>query len=931
MLNEIPIPISIYDDDPYFEGVVGGVSHGQNNIDDDLILHLWVDTPPSSVKDAYTLHGKDDEYDNDGDDDQSVKSSKHNHQRKSKREYNPKHSAKKVHPRSHENLNSPEGKRKNSIDDSSIGGGDDNTPLLCKSHFFNGSSKYSNKSNSKSSKKPSSSSSFTKQNNNLYEYNKKLKQKTLFDILVDKKSSNNNTSQNINKKVLEESANAASSAYLQSKGLHEDDNSENNAVQMLYYYAVNLRKQMQLTKKADQSDDNNERSDLQVSDLVSHCLSSEQCPMGACVYVVYKKVLLFDRYMGGVVINKDDHQHLFLDESPRKQISSTNYDDPNGDNNNDSSMKCYVDLKSLPAIVLEHILAFADDEASGVLSQVCKAWHQEIGKTSPALWLNLLSRRNWPIPMMIEEDNDNKEDGSSFASIEETRNIFLNHKKIIRAVDVMFDGIEYLQQPASYDPPIRHTLAIQKFKDNKDTGSTCSGVHMWDDTTMIVAHQKECILSLQKAEKNVDRNLSLSMKEIIHIRVAPFPHSKKTSCELKSIALDNNFVLGFYEVNGLSNWFILLKREELLLNSAESILDRSVFQRYDLVQLLENSCNRSSSMDCISELLTTMDVGFEDVDVTLHSNIVSCGGGFFIFLIDILMPGDDEEGGEETTLDLVARAIVQFSTRSETFSWCTLIPPQMAHVSSGTKLSNFNMASRTIVCTSSVSHPTMILHCEKGGKMNVTIHEEDCRPPLGRWDDSDSIHRQSALSCTHAMFADVLNDEGEENSITTLTFFHLIADQNDNFTFLILKGVDKVSSLHTYGDYCVVVGCRGQTSDHDEFDGHWFGDESDQETTSGSLMIIVHIPSKVEIYRRFSKSSSFSDVTLTFGNDSGPNIFGVSGNKNVAISGQNLRDIKVSVSEKSNKNNKLNKVKKKKRSTKNNKKDGFARGMSLRG
>ena len=90
---------------------------------------------------------------------------------------------------------------------------------------------------------------------------------------------------------------------------------------------------------------------------------------------------------------------------------------------------------------------------------------------------------------------------------------FLNHKNIVQAVDVMFDGVEYLQSH-SHDPPIRHTMAIQKVKDNKDNRSTKTncGLHMWDDTTMIVAYGKECILSVLKAEKNDETSNSLSLK-----------------------------------------------------------------------------------------------------------------------------------------------------------------------------------------------------------------------------------------------------------------------------------------------------------------------------------------------------------------------------------------------------------------------------------
>ena len=99
-------------------------------------------------------------------------------------------------------------------------------------------------------------------------------------------------------------------------------------------------------------------------------------------------------------------------------------------------------------------------------------------------------------------------------------------------------------------------------------------------------------------------------------------------------------------------------------------------------------------------------------------------------MIDIYIPNDDdEEEGDEGDMDLAARAVVQFSTKSETLSWCALLPRQMLSTTRDMRLSNFDHTSRTIVCSSLATRPIMTLHCKKGGKMKFTLHEGDCFPP----------------------------------------------------------------------------------------------------------------------------------------------------------------------------------------------------------
>ncbi len=887
---------------------------GYGSANDELTIHLWVDTPPSSVKDTYRIDDLED------DSDHKFKSPKSG-KKASKRAYDPKHSSKKVHPRSHEhNISSPEGsKRKNSID--SCGGEGENDLLLDKNHFFHGFCKSSTKSSSKKASSSLSSTS-TKHKSLFYKYNKKLKQRSLFDILVYEESAVD--LQEASKKVLEESLNAATSTYFQSHGISEDDKSHDNAMQMVYYLEVDLRKQLQMLRKLN----GEKKSEVQVSELVSSALSSEQCPIGSCVYACYKRNLLFDRYRGGIVIGDNERQTL-VNNGDRKQ----QYCDDAPSNEKDPSI--HTDLNQLPVAILEHILAFAEDEASGVFSMVCKDWYREIGKTSPALWLNLLQRRDWPKSDLMEEADEHY-DGemmNSFEIVEESRSIFIRHKNITRAIDVMLDGIEYLQSNSS-DLPVRNTLVLHESKDSKTRGFVCSGLHHWDDTTMIFANGKECLLTLFKAERNDDVNTTLSCKQILSTRVAPIPHSKKTSCELTSFALDDQNILCMYEVGGSCDWLVLLKREELLLNSAETVLDKNSFHVFELVELFEKSYYDYGELDGLRDLFEN-DILPDHLEIFVDGDILSCGDGhYFIFLINICTHSTVEDDDEP--LRFIARAVVQFSVKKQCLTWGTCIPAKMAPATTKTILSNYDSTSRTIVCSSSPQHPVMVLLCEKGGSVLNYFHDEYCRFPRGVWDDPDRTERHkrmNVVSSTNAIFADHLTQE-EERKMMLLSFLNLQGEESDNlYSHLTLREIDQIFSLHVQGAYCIVIGGKEPNlndEDEDIFDGHWFGDDNERNR-AGCHIIIIHIPSRTEIYRRSSESSCFNGLSLSLDENMCPSVLGVTRDRNIVMSSQRLRDIKVSSSEKTTKSSKAAKPKKKKKAIKNNKKDGFARGMSLRG
>jgi len=888
---------------------------GDNNDDDDNILQLWVDAPPLSSKGLYqnyqvgtnatTENGK-----------ELIDDPSPSTKRKSKRAgYNKNNTPnKKIHPRSHENVHSTpdEGKGKKRSNSRDII--EEESLLLCKSHFFTGNCSLVNGTKSSSKK-----SSLKHQQCHLFHYGRQMK--TLADVSLankDDKDGNNEM-----KDILKCSADAAVRSIANTSNFEDEEGhgiAPTNSISMLYHIEINLVKGGQQLNNHNRKEER-ESKETSISDIVAFHLSREQCPIGSIVYTFLKKHLIFDRFNGGVIIEERLQDEIFQneqEENNRLRIGCSESGDIDTQN----------DLKDLPVAVLEQILEFLPDESSGILPMVCRGWNKEIGKTSPALWEFLLSRRNWAKPQLDNEGDD------ICIFTEECKKLFVSHKVICNAVNATIDAFSNF--PSDELPLSSNSLALSK--DLKENVSGCSSIRCWDTSACVVAYQKECVLSIFKAVRDPD--YTLSCKKILCIRVAPFPHSRKTSCELRSFDLDKESILCCYEVNGLSNWLTLVKRESLLLNSAESTLDNDAFQKYDLCRLMQHYCvSVANGMETIIALFASRNRDLDEIEASVHGQIVACES-HFNFLVNIFMPNDDEDTEIDTTVDMVqvARAIVQFSAKTESFTWCQLVPEELDPIMTDTLLSGYIPATKTLVCSSTLPSPIITIHTERRrGIMSTSIHG-DMLELLSQelltdgWELSELNQAERvAVSETHVILADALFHEENDSSKLVLSFLPIETIEYDKTSRIALKNVKYLLSMHVHGDYVTIICTIGPASNEDEFDGHWFGEE-DTQNQDKSQVIIVHIPSQKEIYRRvFSDQNiNVSKIKMIFGNSSLPTVFAAKDQK-VLISGLVLTDVKTEILQEKPKTSLKTKVKKKKKGFKNNKKDGFARGMSMRG
>ncbi len=866
----------------------------------DNILQLWLDVPPLSSGSLYR--------DNENEAATTTKNGKviddsPGTKRKPKRANHKNNTPnKKIHPRSHEKVTSTpdEGKGKKSNDV-------EGELLLCQSHFFTGSCCQENNTKSLSKK-----SSLKKHHQcHLFHYGRQMK--TLADVLLPKKNDKNvNTDM---KDILKRSAAAATRSSDNNEGEEGDGITTTNSMSMLYYIEINLAERELQTNNDNQGETENKETGI--SDVVTVTLSKEQCPIGSIVYASLKKYLIFDRFNGGVIIEEELQNEIFrgnLEGNNRLNIGSTSCGENNAEN----------DPTNLPVTVLEQILEFLPDESTGILSMVCKDWYREIGKTSPALWEFLLSRRKWAKPTFDEEGGDIN------IFTEQCKKLFVSHKIICNIIDNTLNGFADFptEEVVSFN-----TMAISK--DLKENVSSCSSIRCWDDSTCIVAYEKECFLSIFKAVRDADS--SLSCKQILCIRVAPFPHSRKKTCELRSFDLDEETILCCYEINGLCNWLTLVKRENLLLNSAESVLDKDAFQRFDLSRLMEDYCIAvTDGMENIISLFASQNRGLDEIEASVHGQTLTACEGHFIFLVNIFMPHEDEDDENDTRVDMmqVARAMVQFSVKKKSFTWCQLVPDDLDPIMTNTLLCSYHKpTTKTLICSSTLPSPIITINTERRRGITSTSMHGDMLESLSQqlltdgWELSDSLQLERvALSETHVILADALIHEESESSKLVLSFLPVETMKYDKTSRIILNDVKHLLSMRVHGDYVTCIIETG--SNDDEFDGQWFSEEQNQDL----YVIIAHIPSQLEIYRRaFSNQNcNLSRMKMIFGRDPMPTVFAAKDQK-VLISGLVLADVKTHTLPEKLKTSSKTKMKKKKKGFKNNKKDGFARGMSMRG
>ena len=549
-------------------------------------IHLWVDAIPNSRV------SKNDIVQDEIDEDKSSNSSSSKKNRKKKSSMQGPSSAKKAHPRSVV-------EEEDQVDDE---------PLLCRRYFFTNECT-GNKKTGKSKKSVQSCQ---------YGHNHhSSKHMTLAKALMNTTNSGLNDDTDNIKETLKRASKAAAVSQMKLDGASggEIDVDKIDGIDMLHHLAIPI-------KSLDPGG-----NAMTATELISKTLVAEKVPISGIAYVVYNDNLLYDRFEGGKMIDEETEKNLF--ESNDQGIGSIQKS-ANQEGN---------DIVDFSGPVLELILTFLPDKYSGLVPTVCKSFSHEIGTHSPALWKYLLSRHNWPMGCLEYARDANP--------ITLSRDSFVNHFYVYRRVealnhavcDVMYANTD---NSTCTNTPKSSLIATKMFGNQKNGGGYFSELLFWDENSVLAVSKDDCVLRMFNVSS--EQNSSISCKLIIELRVAPVPASKKQSCSLESVALDDRYLSCVYIVDGEFVITSILKEHILTNSMEESIVGGEILKSHDLttkfLEFREENMDTEDYAFLVHPLLANED-NREDLFVSLLSSIYTCGHGVFCAIAEVFLSGNE--------------------------------------------------------------------------------------------------------------------------------------------------------------------------------------------------------------------------------------------------------------------------------------------------
>ncbi len=872
-------------------------------------LHIWVDQLPSSRNVSCV----------DDEDDESVSSKRSNKRElkkgnsnlsgsgvgKKKKGYESpavkKEKNKKVHPRSHE---------QNIEEDSNV----EDEPLLCRKYFFNG--QYGGASNGGSKK--NSHSSQNKYPHVQYSTKRHL---TLFQALSppknqrlrsDSTASNSGSSyqprydEKKRQDVLHRASNAAAMAQLKLDNVDAEVPEDSVALALKEISGIDMLHYLEIPLMVTSTDS----EEVNVTDLVAKALAAEEVPIASIAYVSFKQLLIFDRFDDGKVLDSDIEDVLL------------------GIGKDDKQSKRSADggIQDFPSTVLEHILMFLPDHYSGLLTFVCKNFYREIGTGSPWLWKSLLQRHNWPTPEEIE----NMQMDTYASPVQLHKQCFISHYKVCHRIDLLVNGIRSMVESSDNIGDPRKDTAIYRFRDqDKSFPFVCNNLKLWSDDRVLTTCPENCTLQLYEVSKQDESTNTL--KEVLCTRIAPLPNSKKKKCLLESMDMDDRYIMCSFTV-GDRSVLTTIKREDLLSNSTEDCIECND-EDSDLheIDLTSDIMEHDPGLFSIEGNM----LGIDEVCAKLESRIHACGNGIFVAIVGLHV-----YTGPSISMRLATGILSFTATKGKAIRGFEMLPPGM-HDEKTILRTNFQYKKRNdptiIICKDLLSGTFLSLIGDRRGKITMKCQLED------NLSEDPSLDFQMTQHHLHTLYLATEDDDEISRKhayISTISLEDLTqgSDLSDINALKIAVeiGCDRVLSMKCVGnDYVMLI---LSTQNGMEFDAHWFGEQEDD--SNHVVFSLLHIPSGREIHR----STLLLDIEdecdeILFDSKVSASHFAVSvviNEVGLIISGDKMHEINDDeLSEQKDKTPKNKKTKKKKRLAakigSGGKKDGFARGMSMRG
>ena len=852
---------------------------------------------------------------------------------------------KKVHPRSHQADSPPANEDK--FDD----------PLLCKTQFFCGKclDPPPQKGGGGGSKKVGGGGGGCR----YVHFNNKQMQTLANALGIGNKKSNNKPGNKDVEEVLSKAEKACEDHY--GSELAE---SSPGSMEMLYFTTVPLP-----PEKDDAVDS--------FGDVITEKLAANNCGIGSIVYVVlsmpFKDVLIYDRNQSGMVITDFDKEAL----------------GSNTGTNGSAATSDAIHAQDLPVSVLEHILEYL--EAPGVASaaQVCISWRREIDNASPNLWKHLLEQRNWPLPAnestVTEDRNDSTatphaHDTSQFTS-KCLRDKFIQHYSVlrdIRAAQSALTGL--LTKNKSCEEREMTFQAFSTRRDAPQPPNHCVGVEVWGPNRVLAAYSNDCTLRLFQAvprggsssHDNNSREEEKSCREIICQHIDPYKHTKRKSCYIEAMGLDEDVVGCLMNVSDEANdcksphIIVTLKRDDLLISDDEP--EEGSLNVIDLEQAVLNYILSLDQVD--HRLLRLNDFlalgGSEDeVEFIVSQSMAACGYGRFMVevAISIPLPDDDDDRHADLDMLLLDRKLFLVSSNVGAIVWMgesnpsnEPLRPRLEDMTLSclrrTMPGSVTRTSCSVVAVSQAYAPIVIGceidhsgHAEGGSPLGSQEWSQTERELEEGWNIRLEGRRPIVVTPTDVVVGDtltrVLVDNNYEREYKSLITFYSCCSGTET------EGNDSIFKL-SIGEHCMIDRMVGARDDYiillvrfftengypaDPNGGHW-GNELDR--AARVFAITIHVPTRREIERCFLyEDFGWNRLSLSVSNDTLACGVWIKG---LIMSGNDVRSVKKSTA--SSKSvlilddlapKKAPKKSKKRMSKGSGKKDGFARGMSLRG
>ncbi len=594
-----------------------------------------------------------------------------------------------------------------------------------------------------------------------------------------------------------------------------------------------------------------------------------------------------------------------------------------------------------------------------------------MGTKSPQLWKMLLNRHNWPFGADLKNEHD----------LDAYRDTFISHYVAVRDIRAIARASSLLCGESIYtnaDDKSGLEYAMQRYKSTKgapvfnDEEHYPAKVKVWSESVYdekvgaraLAAYSHDNSLRLFEV---VPRNNTPGTKcrQIACVKAIPPSVSQRgagTYC-LDCLALDEDVVACLFSCEPLQlppapHTFVLsiISRDDLACAGNEGLIDDDSLREFDIrAMILDFLLCGADEVDhlqtALHEYLSLGDGDTSHIGVEVSPSLVSCGRGYFLFLVFIDIPagsdtdsGSDDDGSHANPSRFGHRAFLLSIKKGRIVKSIHIHYPHpftanfYFHASNPVQnlFSTDNASSVRKLCTNVVvksadsteDWSNFSIQISKNGAVGVQmkavlegrqIHPISTIFPMPVIVTPNCIISSAEYACLVFMY----DNEGGKSLSTDI---HRIEVGESSTEICDMFDIRE--------EYVVVIlGTRqGPNDNEDAVAGEWFGLDADQ--TSKREAVVFHISSRQELFRC---SFPYTTPTLFHMDCIGDTVAANVAKLGFVITGGNAREVARTVLNGEGETNqtptKTPKAKKKRLASlaSGRKKDGFARGMSMRG